>query len=174
MSFKGQLSLFSDDWKANSGNTRGRLIVFLFRLAKLGWAFTGVRRLFSFPITLLYNLIVRYIMSVDLPLSVQIGGGLKIFHGAGIVVHPNVIIGKNCTLRHGVTLGERKTGSLAVPVVCDDVEFGCNSVVLGSVIIGSGALIGAGAVVLQSVPTDGVVVGPSAKLIKINIKDAMV
>lgn len=167
MSTKQQWVYFLEDWNANEGNPRGRLIVLLFRSGKATTYFSGVFRFFTFPVRFIYSVIVRYAMCVDLPLNAEIGGGLRIFHGMGLVVHPDVVIGRNCVLRQGVTIGERKTGTGAVPMVGNDVEFGCNSVVLGPVHIGDGALIGAGAVVLEPVPASGVMVGCSAKLIRV-------
>lgn len=162
-----QLQCFRDDWVANAGNTRGRLVILLFRLGKIGCCFSGLIRLLFTPVRFLYVLIVQYLMCVDIPLDIEVGGGLRIFHGMGLVVHPGVVIGRNCILRHGVTIGERKTGSGEVPIIGDDVEFGCNSAALGPIYVGNGALIGAGAVVMQSVPPGGVMAGTAAKLIRV-------
>lgn len=152
--------------RANKGNTKGRLILFLFRLGRLA-ACEGWPRFVFMPFSIFYTVFVQYLLGVDIPLSAKIGGGLKLFHGVGIVVHPMVVIGDDCVLRHGVTLGEKISGSCQVPVVGCGVEFGCNSVVLGSVVVGDWASIGACSLVLSSVPTRGVMVGAPARLVKV-------
>ena len=62
--------------------------------------------------------------------AVKIESGLRIHHFGGIFIHDDVQIGRNCTLRQGVTLGNRHAGG-GVPLVGDDVEFGAYAQVLG-------------------------------------------
>jgi serine acetyltransferase len=167
MSFSFQYSYLKEDWIANSGNTRGRLVMSFFRIAKMTFFFPTPFRIITAPLRAIYTLIVGYILGIDVPLQSEIGGACRLFHGMGLVVHPGVVIGRNCLLRQGVTIGELHTGSAAVPIIGDDVEFGCNSVVLGAIHIGDGAQIGAGAIVIQSVPKLGVVFGVAAKVVRI-------
>jgi len=167
MSFELHFYALLDDWRANQGNTRGRVIVLLFRLGRMSNCFPWAIRFFLMPIRIAYSFIVRYLMCVDISLHSNIGGGLRVFHGMGLVIHPDVIIGRNCILRQGVTIGERRTGSADVPTIGNDVEFGCNSIVLGSIVIGDGAQIGAGAIVIKSVPKLGVAFGNASKIVRI-------
>jgi serine O-acetyltransferase len=96
--------------------------------------------------------------------SVEIGPGLRIWHFGNIFIHPNVKIGANCTLRQGVTIGNRvENGS--VPIIEDDVELGAYAQILGGVIIGRGAKIGALSVVLCDVPPFATAVGIPARII---------
>jgi len=74
------------------------------------------------------------------------------------------VIGSNCTLRQGVTIGNRTEGG-AVPVIEDDVEFGAYAQVLGGIRLGNGCKIGAMSVVLQDVPPGATAVGIPARVI---------
>ena len=116
------------------------------------------------PIYWLSHRLVETMTGISLPKSVAIGPGLKIWHFGNIFIHPEVVIGTNCTLRQGVTIGNRRDGGL-VPRLGDDVELGAYAQILGDIEIGSGAKIGAMAVVLQSVPAGGVAVGNPARIV---------
>lgn len=101
---------------------------------------------------------------ISLPVSCRIGPGLRIWHFGGIFLHPNVRIGRNCTLRQGVTIGNRYNDEV-VPHLGDDVEVGAYAQILGGVRVGDEAKIGALSVVLQDVPAGSSVAGVPAKLI---------
>jgi len=83
-----------------------------------------------------------------------------------LVIHPGTRIGEGVTLRHCVTLGNRRAGGEA-PTIGDDVEIGANALVLGPISVGNGAVIGAGAVVTKDVPARAIVVGNPAIVIRI-------
>lgn len=96
--------------------------------------------------------------------SVEIGPGLRIWHFGNIFIHKEAILGANCTLRQGVTIGNRVEGG-AVPIIGDYVEFGAYAQVLGGVRIGDHARIGAMAVVLKDVPANATAVGNPARIV---------
>ncbi len=108
--------------------------------------------------------IVETMTGISLPKEAQIGPGLRIYHFSGIFVHSGATLGANCTLRQGVTIGNR-VNSGPVPVVEDDVDFGAYAQVLGGVRIGKGAKIGAMSVVLCDVPAGATAVGIPARII---------
>lgn len=108
---------------------------------------------------------VQLVTGISIPRSAEIGPGLRIHHFGGVVVHEKAVIGANCTLRHGVTIGDRHHGG-PVPVLEDDVEFGVYAQVLGGVRVGRGAKIGAMAVVLSDVPAGATAVGNPARVIE--------
>jgi len=114
-----------------------------------------------------YWLVYRFVETltgISIPKSVEIGPGLRIWHFGNIFVHKDVKIGARCTLRQGVTIGNRKEGG-PVPVMEDDVELGAYAQVLGGVRIGTGAKVGAMSVVLCDVPAGATAVGVPAKVI---------
>ena len=110
--------------------------------------------------------IIETITGISLPIQADIGPGLRIFHFGNIFIHPNTIIGRNCTLRQGVTVGNIGVEG-PVPVVDDDVDFGAYAQVLGKVRVGRGATIGAMTVVLQDVPPGATVFGNPARVLQL-------
>jgi serine O-acetyltransferase len=101
---------------------------------------------------------------ISIPKSVEIGPGLRIHHFGNIFVHAGARLGARCTLRQGVTIGNRHEGGL-VPVLEDDVDLGAYAQVLGGIRVGRGAKIGAMSVVLQDVPAGATAVGIPARVI---------
>jgi serine O-acetyltransferase len=100
---------------------------------------------------------------IDILPQADIGGGCYIPHGLGLVVGGNTVIGRDCTLLQGVTLGEADFKSLASPRLGDRVLVGAGAQILGGVTIGDDARIGAGAVVLDDVPAGHTAVGVPAR-----------
>lgn len=106
----------------------------------------------------------RIVFAVVLPPGVTVGSGVRFaYSGLGTVVHARARIGNNVKIAQNVTIGGR-SGHEAVPVIEDDVEIGAGACVLGPVVIGRGASVGAGAVVLTNVPAGAVAVGVPAKV----------
>lgn len=112
----------------------------------------------------LVSVLVQVCTGIELPLHARIGPGLRIYHAGNVIVNPGVTIGRDCTLRPGVTLGNLDPEG-PVPTVGDCVEFGVYAQVLGGVSIGDGAKIGAMALVLQDVPAGATAVGVPARVI---------
>jgi serine O-acetyltransferase len=108
--------------------------------------------------------VVEVITGVSLPLGASVGPGLRIHHFGGVFIHNDAVIGRNCTLRQGVTIGNREDDGPA-PVIEDDVEFGAYAQVLGGIRIGRGARIGAMSVVLSDVPPGASAVGIPARML---------
>lgn len=108
---------------------------------------------------------IRIVFSCDVPYKMRIGQGTRFPHDAlGNVFHPDVVIGKNCKILHGVTLGGR-TGHHGLPVIGDNVIIGVHAQVLGNVNIGDNSIIG-GSIVLKDVPPNCIVVGNPAKILR--------
>lgn len=100
---------------------------------------------------------------VDILPRADLGGGCIIAHGIGLVVGGRTVIGEDCTLLHGVTLGEARFDELDCPRVGNRVTVGAGAIVLGGITIGDDALIGAGSVVVSDVPPGAVVAGVPAR-----------
>lgn len=107
---------------------------------------------------------VETLTGVSLPKECRIGPGLRIWHFGNIFVNPGTVIGANCTLRQGVTLGNRVENG-PCPVLEDGVELGAYAQVLGGVRLGAGCKVGAMAVVLQDVPAGATAVGNPARIL---------
>ncbi|MCL2356828.1 MAG: serine O-acetyltransferase [Defluviitaleaceae bacterium] len=108
----------------------------------------------------------RFVTGIEIHPGAQIGGGVFIDHGFGVVIGETCIIGDDVHIFHGVTLGGTgKEKGLRHPVIGNNVVIGTGAIVLGRVSIGANAKIGAGAVVVADVPEGGTVVGEQARLV---------
>lgn len=126
----------------------------------------------KFPFYYLAKLILnhyKYKFGIDMPVGLDVGSGFYIGHFGGIVIGKNVVIGKNCNLSHGVTLGQVNRGeNKGSPIIGNNVYVGVGAKVLGKIIVGDNAAIGANCVVIKNVPDNGVVVGVPGKLVSYN------
>ncbi len=103
---------------------------------------------------------------IEIHPGAQIGEGLFIDHGHGVVIGETAIIGDNVTLYQGVTLGGTgKEQGKRHPTVGNNVMIGAGAKVLGSLTIGDNVKIGAGSVVLNDVPSNSTVVGVPGRVV---------
>ena len=106
------------------------------------------------------------VYGIELPYTVRLGARVIFEHQKGIVVHGNSVIGDDCIIRHGVTLGNRYLNRSAdAPILGRRVNVGAGAVILGRVTLGDDVRVGANAVVLFDVPEDSTVVGPKAQVL---------
>jgi len=102
----------------------------------------------------------------EIPVNTSIGPGFFLGHCGGVVVNANAVIGANCNLSHGVTLGVSNRGDRrGCPSIGDSVYIGPGAVIIGKISVGSNAAIGANAVVTTDVEDYGVAVGAPARVI---------
>lgn len=120
----------------------------------------GLWRIHLMPLARLLSQVARFLTGVEIHPGATIGKGLFIDHGMGVVVGETTIIGENCSLFQGVTLGGtgKETGKRH-PTLGDQVVVGAGAKVLGNIEIGSNSYVGANAVVIHSVPANATVVG---------------
>ena len=105
---------------------------------------------------------------IEIHPAAQIGKGLFIDHGMGVVIGETTQIGDNCTLYQGVTLGGTgKDHGKRHPTLGNNVLVGAGAKVLGPFTVGDNARVAAGAVVLDAVPEDATAVGVPARVVKI-------
>jgi serine O-acetyltransferase len=137
------------------------------------WACTTrLPRLLRWPFTLgalVVQVGAEVLTGVQLSAAADIGPGLYIPHSGTTVVGSGSVIGRDCTLAHGVTLGHRGGGQersqAGGPVIGDRVYIGPGSAILGPITVGADAVIGVGAVVTRSVPARAVVAGSPARVL---------
>lgn len=104
---------------------------------------------------------------IEIHPGAQIGRGLFIDHGNGVIIGETTIIGDNCTLYQGVTLGGTgKEQGKRHPTLGNNVMVSAGAKVLGSFKIGDNSKIGAGSVVLEEVPANSTVVGVPGRVVK--------
>lgn len=127
-------------------------------------------KLLQLPLGILYGMLYRKVRNtygIELPPNVKLGRRVVIYHQGAIVIHEYSLIGDDCIIRHGVTLGMRNSDyPMDAPKLGKRVDIGAGAKILGNVIIGDGAVIGANAVVLCDVPTGATAVGIPAKVIR--------
>jgi len=102
----------------------------------------------------------RALTGIEIHPCAQIGEKFFIDHGMGVVIGETTIIGDNCHLYQGVTLGGTSTKrAKRHPTLGDGVVVGAGAKIIGAVNIGDGAKIGAGSVVVTNVPPNATVIG---------------
>ncbi|QXU48353.1 serine acetyltransferase [Chryseobacterium sp. D764] len=96
----------------------------------------------------------------------QIGEGFYLGHWGSLVINPKTVIGKNCNIAQGVTIGQQNRGkNEGSPIIGDEVWIGTNAVIVGAVTIGNNVLIVPNSYVNFDVPSNSVVIGNPAKII---------
>ena len=99
----------------------------------------------------------------------QIGKGLFIAHPYGITINDKVVIGQNCNIHKGVTIGQENRGiRKGTPTMGNNVWIGMNSTVVGSIHIGNDVLIAPNTYLNSDVPDHSIVIGSPAKIISRN------
>ena len=119
----------------------------------------------------LFSQLGRSFTGIEIHPGARIGRGLFIDHGAGVVIGETAVVGDNCTIYHGVTLGGTgKDEGKRHPTVGNDVLLGAGVKVLGPIEIGDGSRIGAGSVVLRPVPAGATAIGIPAAMVRQNVR----
>ena len=109
----------------------------------------------------------RWLTGIEIHPGAVIGRRFFIDHGMGVVIGETAVIGDDCTLYHGVTLGGTTwQKGKRHPTLRNDVVVGAGAKVLGPIEIGDGARIGSNAVVVRDVPASSTVVGVPGRLIE--------
>ncbi len=172
----GLLALFREDlqaWKRHGflGGSPHAPVTFLDAL-KLYWNYMGVRATWRYRLShwcyrnhipLLPGILWRRTIQrfgLDIVPSVSIGPGLYIAHPVGTVVMARGL-GRNVSLITGITIGMRNSHQF--PLIGNNVTIGAGARVLGGIVVGDGATIGANAVVIHDVPPGATMVGVPAR-----------
>lgn len=160
------------DWKANSNNTKGRIILVLFRLAGIVHGNPALKIILFFYLAF-YKVFVEWILGIELPYKVKAGHSLRLFHGQALVIHEKTILGDFCTLRQSTTIGNKQLANNKYsncPVLGDHVDVGANVCIIGDIKIGNNVIIGAGSVVTRDLPSGCIAVGNPARVLESRVK----
>ena len=167
--------IVAEDLKAQREGLLGlgfwALLVYRFGRAR----FVIKNRYVRLPWTLVYillNKLVEILCGICIGSTAIIGRRLSIEHHGGIVIHGAAVVGDDCMIRHGVTIGN--TGRLdptGAPTIGNRVEIGAGAKILGRVAIGDDVIVGANAVVTHDVPAGAVVGGVPARIISMRSND---
>src|SRR6202451_584547 len=110
--------------------------------------------------------VARFLTGIEIHPGAKIGRRLFVDHGVGVVIGETAIVGEDVTLYQGVTLGGTgKEHGKRHPTIEDGVVAGSGAKILGNITVGKNCRIGAGSVVLRSVPEDSTVVGVPGHII---------
>ncbi|CAG4882244.1 Serine acetyltransferase [Georgfuchsia toluolica] len=113
----------------------------------------------------------RWLTGIEIHPGASIGHRVFIDHGMGVVIGETAVIGDDCTLYHGVTLGGTSWNKgKRHPTLQQGVVIGAGAKVLGPIVIGAGAKIGSNAVVVRDVKPGATAVGIPARVIE-SVKD---
>lgn len=108
----------------------------------------------------------RWMTGIEIHPGATIGRRFFIDHGMGVVIGETAVIGDDCTLYHGVTLGGTSWDKgKRHPTLHNGVVIGAGAKVLGPIVIGENARVGSNSVVLKPVPADATVVGIPAHIV---------
>ncbi|MDO5088945.1 MAG: serine O-acetyltransferase EpsC [Leptotrichiaceae bacterium] len=109
----------------------------------------------------------RFITGIEIHPGATLGKKIFFDHGMGIVIGETAVIGDNCIIFHGVTLGGVNSDKVKRhPTIEKNVIIGTGAKILGNITVGENSKIGANAVVLKDVPSNSVAVGIPAKIIR--------
>ncbi|WP_034458480.1 colanic acid biosynthesis acetyltransferase WcaB [Buttiauxella noackiae] len=155
-----------EDLRANSWSLRPCCMVMAYRIAHFCsvWRKKSViNNLWAAPIILFYRFVTECLFGYEIQAGATIGRRFTIHHGYAVVINKFVVAGDDFTIRHGVTIGNRGKSN-ACPVIGNGVELGANVVIIGDITLGNNVIVGAGSVVLDSVPDNALVVGEKAQV----------
>lgn len=163
----GLWELIKEDWRANGKDwTRPgfrAMAVYRFGVWRMGVQNKALRA----PLSVLYRWMFRRVRNhygIEFPYSVQAGRRIVIEHQGAIVVHGNAVLGDDCIIRQGVTIGNRHPSQpFDAPRLGRGVNVGAGAKLLGAITVGDYANIGANAVVVKDVAENVTVVGIPAK-----------
>ncbi|QLQ09789.1 MAG: serine acetyltransferase [Nocardioidaceae bacterium] len=164
MSQTSVLELIRSDIAANRGYPKSVVVLTGYRIAHAMRSRKGIHnRVAYLGVVTTYKFLSEWLLGIEIPAATQIGPGLRLRHGIGVVINPAVVIGADVMIRQNVTLGNRRTNH-DCPVIGDHVELGAGAVVIGPCQIGEGARIGAGAIVIHDVPPGGTAIASAATI----------
>lgn len=110
--------------------------------------------------------LIEITTGICLPYTAQIGAGLYIGHFGHIILNSDLVMGRDCNLSQGVTIGVSGRGDRrGVPFIGNRVYFGANATVAGKIRVGDDAVIGANSLVTADVPDGCTVVGVPAEIV---------
>jgi serine O-acetyltransferase len=108
----------------------------------------------------------RFLTGIEIHPNARIGRGFFIDHGMGVVIGETAVVGDNCTIYQGVTLGGTSLArGKRHPTLGNNVTVGVGASVLGAIAIGDNAKIGGGSVVVRDVPANATAVGVPARIV---------
>lgn len=154
---KGILHFFYRIWRYPAFR-----VLVLFRLLQSG----GVKRKVLKCLLMPYYIHLMNKYSIDLPLTVKLGGGCLMPHGGPVVINLNAVIGKNATIHPGVLVGGQR--GKGVPVIGDNCFLGNGAKIIGNVKIGDWCFVCPNTVVVKNQEPYSVISGIPSKVLNMD------
>ena len=112
-----------------------------------------------------YSNLGKFPTGIEIDHSAEIGLGLKISHGVGVIIVGDSVIGENCTIYQGVTIGNKSRLDNKKTIIGNNVTHYASSKVLGKIKIGDHSIIGANALYMKHVLPNKTAVGIPARIL---------
>ena len=151
----------------NCMRSAGVQVMVVLRFGQWSMSQPKLIRLFTDPVYFFLNGILKVMWGIEIPRVTKIGAGFYIGHFGGITVSPHAVIGENCSISQGVTIGVSGQGDKAgAPTIGHNVYIAPGAKVFGKITIGSNVKIGANAVIHKDLPDNVIaVLSPGFKII---------
>lgn len=156
--------------------TQGFWALFQYRVANSCYRLkVPVLKFLLLVICLIWQKTIEILTGISLPYSATIGHSFYIGHFGGLIVNANSIIGNNCNISQGVTIGvSGRNNKRGVPVIGDNVYIGANAVIAGKIKVGNDCVIAANSLVVNSVENGVTVLGVPAKVVSTKTSKAYI
>lgn len=152
--------------------TQGIWAITTYRIGS--WAYQGKKNnnilaRILMPFLTVLSKISEILTGIEIPFSAKIGAGFYIGHFGNIIIGTDAVIGENCNISHGVTIGQAgRGGAQKTPMIGNRVYIGPGAKLFGGIKIGDDVAIGANSVVTKDLPDNAVAVGVPAEIINYN------
>lgn len=170
-SFREMIGYLREDYRVNDFSLLrpGMQAMIMYRFGV--WQMSlrrSLLRWFAFQLFRIMHAWSRNFYGIELYATARIGRRLRIAHQSGIVLHPELVMGDDCLIRQGVSIGRAANHGEGIraraPVIGNRVEVGTGAVIAGGITIGDDVVIGPNAVVLRSVPAGSIVTVPPSRI----------
>lgn len=142
--------------------TQGFWAIFQYRLASAIYQskMNSFFKKLGLFLCLIWQKWIEIFTGISIPASVVIGKSFYIGHFGGIILNAKSVVGDNCNISQGVTIGVSGVGQKrGIPNIGDNVYIGVNSVIAGKITIGNNCIIGANSLVINDIEDNSLVIG---------------